>query len=184
MCDNLKKLFDKKTKANCSISIKVPQSGTVRADDSVENLCRDTKHSATRDTQKYTEANHTIIGNTAYTKVLNSVQQRDENNFHYINNNISNTPDYQNTSRGLRSDDNNADDLPYKSELVYPIIPIQRKKDDDNDYRIWGFICVDCDAINGFDSKYDKAIIEGVADGVHDILMARYSFKTNQYGEH
>ena len=72
--------------------------------------------------------------------------------------------------------------LPYKSELIYPILPVHRVSE--QDYNIWGFICVDCDVANGFDNKYDKAIVEVVADGVHDIMMARHSFKTKVHGEH
>ncbi len=173
MCDNLKILFDKKTKANCSVSIKLPKSATVSAGAAVDNLCRDTAHS-TRDTDKYKSTEHTIIGNTGYTMILHNVQTKKEDSFHYINNNIPKTPDYQNTSKGIYNDGI----LPYKSELICPILPIQRKED--KDFHIWGFICVDCDSINGFDSKYDKAIIEGVADGVHDILITRNSFKIKE----
>ncbi|MBL7693161.1 MAG: hypothetical protein JNM41_16325, partial [Flavipsychrobacter sp.] len=169
--DNLKIIFDKTTKTKCSVSIKVPQSGTVNANDTVENLCRDTDHS-TRDTDTYKSINHTIIGNSGFTFILHQVQARDEDNFHYINTNISQTSNYQNTSKQAYSNGK----LPYESELIYPIVPIHRTCNDD--YRIWGFICIDCDKPYQFRVKYEKAIVEGVADGLHDIMMARHSFKT------
>lgn len=58
--------------------------------------------------------------------------------------------------------------LPYKSEIVVPIIPSYAKQ-----YDIIGFLCVDCEHSNKFDPIYDPALIEGVADGIYDILFNR-----------
>lgn len=174
ICNNLKIIFDKITHANSSVSIKVPLIGPVSANTVLMNLCRDKAHSLVRDTAKYKETQHTIIGNTSFQVPLNNVLKGDRENFCYLNNDIDTTPHYQNTSRDAFPNGV----LPYKSELVYPIIPslsYENSNSDEakNQFEIWGFLCVDCDLPGKFSSKYDVAIMEGVADGVFDVIMER-----------
>jgi hypothetical protein len=48
-----------------------------------------------------------------------------------------------------------------------------------NRHYILGFICVDCDTKNKFtDELYSSAILEGVADGLYDIIE-KYKAKNN-----
>lgn len=164
LCDKIKEIFDKKNLCDCSVSIKVPVKGTVSEKTSIKNLCRDT-HSVIRDNPNYEAVNHTIIGNTAFQKVLNNVLRKKEDLF-YLNNDITNSRDYENTSKELYENQI----LPYNSEIVVPIIPSHTKEFD-----IMGFLCVDCALSNKFDIKYDPALIEGVADGIYDILFSRNS---------
>jgi len=172
LCDNLKKLFDNKNMCKCSVSIKVPIKGAVTENTSVKNLCRDSEHHLIRDTEKYKEVDHTIIGNTAYRKILNNVLRKSKNGFYYFNNNITKTIDYDNTSKEVYPDGI----LPYKSEIVVPIIPSLSSVN--NIYDLIGFLCVDCNEIDRFNEKYDTVLIEGVADGIYDIL-SKYIIKKN-----
>jgi hypothetical protein len=91
-----------------------------------------------------------------------------------INNNINLNADYQNTSR----DANPNRALSYKSEIVVPIIPITRKLP--NSYNLLGFICVDCEIEDKFaDELYSSAILEGVADGLYDVIEKYMTIKSN-----
>jgi hypothetical protein len=167
-CNNLQIIFNKKTKRTCSVSIKVPSKGNMNASTVVNNLCRDSIASKTRDTDIYRDTKHTIIGNTAYQKIVNNLLTERKNNLFYLNNDINSSKDYENTSRSAY----NGGILPYSSELVCPIIP-QIWDKTGNNYDCLGFICIDCDSRNVFDDKYDVAIIAGVADGIYDLITLR-----------
>ena len=167
-CDTLKRIFDRKTKSNCCVSIKVPVSlGTSLETLALKNLCRDSFHK-TRDTEQYKSISHTIIGNTAYTKIVNKLLRGNQKHLAYINNDIHHSLEYENTSKECYENGI----LPYKSELVFPIVPI---KGNENERRnLMGFICIDCNAPNKFDEKrYDIPMIEGIADGIFDIFVKR-----------
>ena len=164
LCDMLKDIFDKKTRENCCVSIKVPVKDTqdlMKME--VRNLCRDSSH-PDRDTKKYEETKHTVINNTAYLEVVRSILNNSKY-LEYVNNDIGNTRNYHNTSLGCYTQG----ELPYKSELVYPILPIRRQG---KDYKMCGFICVDCNKENAFDENlYDVAMVQGVSDGIYDIMV-------------
>lgn len=166
LCDKLKEIFDNKTKADCSVSIKVPISKVDNPRDmEVRNLCRDSQHYG-RDTERYQQAHHTVQGNTAYLEVVNKILDN-ETDLAYVNKNINNTPTYHNTSK----DCYNNGLLDYNSELVYPILPIRR---DGHDYRLFGFICADCKRPDAFEEKgLEVDMIQGVADGIYDIIEKR-----------
>ena len=167
-CDTLKRIFDKKTKSNCCVSIKVPISlGTSLETLELKNLCRDSFHK-TRDTEQYKSISHTIIGNTAYTKIVNKLLRGNQKHLAYINNDIHHSLEYENTSKECYENGI----LPYKSELVFPIVPI--KGNEKERRNLMGFICIDCNAPNKFDEKrYDIPMIEGIADGIFDIFVKR-----------
>lgn len=169
-CNILKTIFDRKTKGNCCVSIKVP----VGQFDSIEawslgNLCRDEFHHE-RDTQQYAETKHTVIGNTPYTVILNSLLNVKSRPLpFYVNNDIEGTKDYMNTSRELHQEAQR-----YKSELVHAIVPILG----DHEYRheLLGFLCVDCDKKDAFDiQRYDIPMVEGIVDGIYDIIKSKTS---------
>ena len=167
LCDQLKEIFDKKTGANCSVSIKIPLQDV---DDMykivVRNLCRDSFHPE-RDTKKYESAKHTVVDNTAYLEVVRKILNKNKTPF-YINNNIKESRDYNNSSIGCYSQTG----LPYQSELVYPIIPIYN----DRDYKMCGFVCVDSDKPNSFDENlYDIPMMQGICDGIYDIFDKKLS---------
>ena len=165
LCDNLKTVFDSKTKSDCCVSIKIPVSNENTPVESFvfENLCRDRFHGQ-RDTDLYMKTKHTVIGNTPFTSIINNIRTSSDQ-LAYINNNISQSQDYLNTSRVCYSDGK----LPYNSELVYPIIPL---KNPDGKARLLGFICVDCKDSDVFDKmRYDIPVVSGVADSIYDIIQ-------------
>ncbi|MDY0388309.1 MAG: hypothetical protein RBT65_14560 [Methanolobus sp.] len=164
LCDNIQKAFNGKNSCRCSVSIKVPVKGSLTEQTSVVNLCRDSENSKLRDNPNYKAIDHTIIGNTPFRKVLNNVLRNNPDGFYYLNNDISNSKDYDNTSKEVYTNGV----LPYNSEIVVPIIPTER--DNSKIYETLGFLCVDCVNKNKFDPKYDVALIEIVADGIYDIL--------------
>ena len=172
-CNGLKEIYDRILKSETCVSIKVPiRDISVREHTTLMNLTRDTKHHS-RDTQKYKNIKHTIIGNTSFSycfsKVVNNSKEKA-----YINNKVNETENYNNTSRECY--DNGI--LPYNSELVYPIVPLLNESK--NNSICHGFICIDSIKQNAFRSKYDVAILEGVADGIYDLISERNNSINNQ----
>ncbi len=170
LCDTLKKIFDKKTKAECCVSIKVPiSSGENLMSLELCNLCRDSSHkSKSRDTEIYKQIKHRIIGNTAYSIIVNKILRGNQKHLAYVNNNIAGSSDYENTSKDAYPNGT----FPYNSELVYPIVPI--KGNETNDRALKGFICIDCNESNKFDeNRYDIPLVQGVADGIYDLFTRR-----------
>ncbi|MBY0482137.1 MAG: hypothetical protein K2Q21_12325 [Chitinophagaceae bacterium] len=165
-CNNLKTIYDEVTKSNCGVSIKVP-IGDNKVDEKtvLVNLTRDINHQD-RDTKLYSGVKHTIIGNTAFSSSFNKFMLGQKEK-HFINNNINASTNYDNTSRQCYD----SGKLPYESELVHPIVPI--KNVDSKNLNCHGFICIDSNKKNVFNGKYDIAIIEGVADGLYDIISLR-----------
>jgi hypothetical protein len=174
-CEKTKQIFDLHEKGKYSVSIKVGKTSSIDPSASVVNLCRNSD-SQIRDTDKYRQTDHTIIGNTAFQVVVNSILRQKEvgHKTYYLNNNIDLSQDYQNTSK----DANPNRQLSYKSEIVVPIIPLTRKIP--TNYGLLGFICVDSDVKNGFsDELYSSAILEGIADGLYDIIEKYQQIKNN-----
>lgn len=170
LCDTLKKIFDKKTKAECCVSIKVPiSSGENLMSLELCNLCRDSSHkSKSRDTEMYKQIKHRIIGNTAYSIIVNKILRGNQKHLAYVNNNIAGSSDYENTSKDAYPNGT----FPYNSELVYPIVPIKGNKT--NDRALKGFICIDCNESNKFDeNRYDIPMVQGVSDGIYDLFTRR-----------
>ncbi len=172
ICNELKQFFDNKTSAKCGVSIKV----TLSKDKEItswkfRNLCRDDKNTC-RDTAEYLRAEHTVVGNTPYQHVVNQLI-RHSTKVAYINNNIPEAKDYLNTSKI-----NEETILPYKSELVYPIMPLKRGEVDSV---MCGFLCVDCDKIEKFDEKrYDVPVIESIIDNLYELLVRVIDTRKNE----
>lgn len=172
-CNNLKTIYDKITRGNCCVSIKIPlQDIAVHEKTVLKNLTRDVKHKSS-DSDEYKGTKHTLIGNTAFSYTLGKVLEKSKEKY-YINNDVKGSENYLNTSKNSVPDGI----LQYESELVHPIIPIISHNN--KDFDCVGFICIDCDKKNAFiDTKYQIAIIEGVADGLYDIIS-----QVNQNKEH
>jgi len=84
---------------------------------------------------------------------------------YYINNSVNKTQNYLNTSKECHENEI----LPYNSELVHSITP--KKSSDSKNFNCHGFLCIDSDIENAFDSKYCPAILEGVCDGIYDLIL-------------
>jgi len=173
ICNELKLFFDKKTKSTCSVSIKIPaasehpehiNSHVVTASTTVENLCRDPQ-AKSRDTDAYKEIEHTIIGNTPYSHILDNIKTK-KNQLYYLNQNINGNPEYRNTSRSAYTDGI----LPYKSEIACPLI---RFGGEQTNYDVLGFICLDSNREKVFNEKYDPKIIENISDELYDLIVSR-----------
>jgi hypothetical protein len=184
-CQQLKKIYTQKTKKMCSVSIKLVVDNTnIDANKPVKNLCRDTQNSE-RDTKQYDGIVHHIFSNSCYNSILTRLLGNKKDIF-YVNNNISEDKNYENTSRPCYKEGK----LPYESELVVPIIPKLR---DDNP-NLMGFLCIDCKEKNAFTDKYNIAIAEGIAESIYDLIKRHKSqtieaqilinevIKTNQDG--
>jgi len=175
-CNNLKISFDGITKSNCSVSIKVPiKDSKVEEHSTLKNLTRDSQNSQ-RDTSKYQETEHTILGNSAFSNCLDNVL-KDRPNKYYLNNDVNNENNYRNTSKDCYKDGI----LPYNSELVFPIVPLKKTEKDNFDCH--GFLCIDSDKANIFDEKYAPAIVSGVADGIYDLIFQSNSESNEQYND-
>ena len=175
ICNELKSLFETNNSCKCSVSIKVPVAGKITKDTliselAVSNLCRDSEATGIRDTQKYNSTNHTITGNTPYNVIVENVFKRHTQKLFYSNNAVSVKDGYQSTSIGTYGNN----DLAYQSEIVVPILPI---KIEDKDYDLLGFLCVDCVTKDKFHFKYDVPLVQGVSDGIYDLLSKRQTIK-------
>lgn len=168
LCDNLESLFSSMTKSKCAVSIKV----FVNKDDdiaiescSVINLVRDSKHFS-RNTDKYKEINHTIIGNSSYSYVINNIL-KGNGEFLYVNNSINSSDNYLNTSKDVYS----FGVLPYNSELVYPLLPAYCKKDRQENQKIVGFLCVDSEKTNCFPhTEYIQEIMRIASNQIYNVI--------------
>jgi len=171
MLDQLKKIFDAKTKSECAVSIKLSvKAEPMNGESKVINICRDTD-SYHRDTPAYTRQRHTIKGNTCFNHICEELGN--EVQAFYVNNNIQNSPDYLNTGKSAYP----RQELPYKSEIVVPLIPLYAT-DEDTDLIALGFLCIDSNKANVFDSKYDLDILQGAAEGMYDIIKSARNLLT------
>lgn len=161
-CAKVKEIFDRKTKSNCCVSIKVPQSNYSESGQwismQVKNIARDQQHLTERDTPEYNKMEHNIIGNTAYSTIVSLVLNSKKKKF-YLKNNVQEDESYLSTSPYIY----------YKSELVVPIIPTDY--DNINDIEFLGFLCIDSDRKNSFDKdRYDISMTRGIADSLYSLI--------------
>lgn len=173
VCDSIKTIFDSKTKSPCAVSIKLPLSGAISTSSEtqtqftevIRTICRDTA-SQSRNTETQKAIRHTIVGNTPYLKILLLAGSSSNSRpFFYSNHDIRNSRDYESTSRAGYTNQC----LPYNSQLVIPIMPIMPTESEQN--KIAGFLVIDSNSNYTFGDKYDIGILEGVADGLYDVIM-------------
>ena len=161
-CNKIKEFFDSRTGSDTSVSIKIPVLCDFEYESmEMRNLCRDSQHFS-RDNDKYKSIKHTVIGNTAYNSIVADLREQ-KSQIYYINNDIEHTKGYRNTSLVCYEDG-----LPYKSEIVVPIIPLNK---DGLDYQMVGFLCLDSNNRKAFnDPRYDIQYLRGIADGLYDVV--------------
>lgn len=180
-CNQIKIIFDRKTHSDCCVSIKVPIANYNSTDHweciHVKNIARDQAHLTERDTAGYKSAHHTIIGNTAFSKVIALIMSNCKNRNVYLNNDVDKDPNYQTTSIIAEE----RDDIPYKSELVVPIIP--SRYDNLNSIKFGGFLCIDSNKKNVFDDKrYDIPMTKGLADGLYSLTQTLIQIREQANG--
>ncbi len=171
VCDNIKLIFDKLTNSNCSVSIKVISADLEQnhllskeqiVNCEVVNIVRDRFHTE-RDTDDYKNAKHIIRDNTAFNSIISKLGK--VKNF-YRNNHVDLNNGYITTSP-LQEYDEDTPKLPYKSELVYPIVKIIEGDTSD----IKGFLCIDSDKFDSFNTKdIDNELAELFSSTFHNII--------------
>lgn len=157
ICNKLRDCTDKLTDTRCCVSIKLIEGdndGTYLMDidkisnQKVMNVARDNNHRS-RDTEEYNQAEHYIRENTAYATIVGGLRK---NRRFYLNNDVNLGNSYMTTSP-YGEDDDSTPVIPYKSELVFPIM-----KTSGNKYSFVGFLCIDSDSTDAF--RKDNEIVE------------------------
>ncbi len=165
ICNEMKKFFDKKTKKECFVSVKVPREPGVNINEMiVENICRDDVSENMRNTDAYKAQVHLLFGNTAYTSIVTRMYNK-KYKAYYINNHVNKDSNYETTSIEAY-----AKGLPYKSEFVFPLTthPVEITK---GPGEISGFVCVDCKDEDGFqDDRYSVHLMKCVASNLDKIM--------------
>ena len=163
ICNKMKEFFDHKTGSKCSVSIKVLVANTEEQfnyDALVKHICRDEICVESRLLIDNSEG-HTISKNTSYQWIINQIRYKKKDRY-YINWDVKQMPHYTNSYYVQR------DQIPYRSELIVPIIPI----DFSSNMFAGGFISIECEEPHKFNTIYDTALARGIAEGIYDVLMA------------
>ena len=188
LCNKLKELFEKRFNHNYSVCIKVlgPEVNldAINPETQVSTLIRDFKSYKSR--SQPSVVRHNIFSNTCYLEIFYNLSNIGKS--HYLNNSLISDNNYRNTSFQIYGELPEECDsveertkhwkLPYKSELVVPITPLEM----DGSKRIYnflGYLCIDCDEEDAFHSKYDTQMIKGVADGIFDIIKLKNNLNQN-----
>jgi hypothetical protein len=181
VCGKLKDVYDKVTGKSCSICIKViADDSPMGVKTELMTLCRDPKtggnHKRTV-VDKHPDVHHSIFKNTCFLNFFQHLGKADGK--FYLNNNLPDTRGYENTSFEVHgpvpaeavttAQRDKEWPLPYKSELVVPISPLNYNHTAE-DTLAYGFISVDSNETNAFNNRYDPGMLQGVADGIFDIL--------------
>ena len=178
LCNKLKELFEKRFKHNYSVCIKVlgPEVSLTEIDPQtqVSTLCRDYNSWKIR---SQPPIKHNIFANSCFFEIFYSIE--DVSKAHYLNNDLTEDRYYKNTSfqiygelpENITTHQERKDNwkLPYKSELVVPITPLEIEAEK-RKHNFLGYLCVDCSDEDAFHSKYDTQMLKGVADGIYDLI--------------
>lgn len=184
LCNQLKELFEKRLNQNYSVCIKVlgPEVDLKNIDPKtqVTTLCRDFKSWKSRSQPTFVK--HNIFDNSCFIDIFHNIAS--SNKSHYLNNDLTEDRYYKNSSfqvyGEIPEDANSTEErrkhwkLPYKSELVVPITPLEIDPKDVKQ-NFLGYLCVDCNEEEAFHSKYDTQMLKGVADGIYDIIKLKYN---------
>lgn len=169
LCNLLQVVFTKKTRSNCSVSIKVSiLNSPVSADSELKDLCIDYKHQFLSASNEDLKQKYTVKGNTAFQVAVSNILYY-KVPFYYLNNNIPKTRNYQSSSQSAHPHKK----LAKKSEFVYPLIPLPAQSNpiENEKVEIWGFLCIESDRKNSFRNRFDVPLVAGVANRLLDILM-------------
>lgn len=188
-CNNIKEIFDYKTKSCSSVSIKViadfhHNDNVANLNSRVENLVRNSEADS-RNSANYNAIEHTIAKNTCYQRILtNFMSGNKQDKLYFLSNDLPGENEYDNSSFELHQEfvDSYKDDpkkrrekwpLPYRSELVLPISQWDSSKEDE--LAIIGFMCIDCELERKevFNNEYDVKMIKGISDGLYDFIKTK-----------
>lgn len=182
LCNNLKEMFERRFKHTYSVCIKVlgpdVDLTNITAYTQVTTLCRDEQSYRRRNLSNHVP--HNIFENTCFVEIFHNIDN--PNKSFYLNNDLAEDKYYKNTSfniygqipENLSTIDQRKKNwtLPYRSELVVPITPIE--SDQERKKQFLGYLCVDCSEEDAFHARYDTNLLKGVADGIFDVLKNKY----------
>ncbi len=183
LCNNLKYVYEKRFSYKYSVCVKLlgPQIDwdNITHHTPVSTICRD--ENSYRSRSQPNTVIHNIFSNTCFVEIFNNIHNPDKS--FYINNDLPEDKYYKNSSFNVYGElPESADSieerrkhwtLPYKSEIVVPISPLNSTLDD-RLKEFMGYLCVDCNEENAFHSKYDVGTLRGVADGVYDLVKTAF----------
>jgi hypothetical protein len=185
-CDKIRRIYEFKTKAKCSVSIKTfldlnSENNDITFETRVVNLIRDSEGKERYANSTYDSKIHTIANNTCYQRIISKFFSGKFDDMYFLSNDIPSIEDYENSSFELfpkytteirNNKDTRRSEYPleYRSELVVSITSII--KEDKTTFPILGFLCVDCELekVEVFNSKYDVPLLQGVSDGLYDFI--------------
>ena len=153
--DSVKEWTSEMANCECSVSIKMlEQPASVNNGDyrklTVRNICRDRQSAISRNSHKYNESVHKIEDNTAYINTINKLKKSSQT-IYYANKCVDvRNGEYQTSSLAAYNYN-----LPYKSEIVFPIV--QPFHESEDDITIFGFLCVDSESSLDF-KKIDGCV--------------------------
>jgi len=180
VCSQLREIFFQKTKHKCSICIKVITDSEATAGTTVVTLARDSKAHEDKKRQnvdKRMDVLHPIDRNTCFRNIFNYLGEKKGRA--YFNNDLPAEGGYENTSFNIHGD---VEDglvteerrkkwtLPYRSEIVVPICPLNHLPNANERKLLYGFLCLDSVEPNVFNERYDIEILRGIADDLFDII--------------
>lgn len=188
MCEQIRKIFEYKTEKQYSVAIKVSDNETSRQkryeDYKLTVLYTDKRSKKQRKNLNGCDIN--LSENSCFEYM---VEEGEPNPFYYVNNDVVTDLSYRSSASKIfesSSDIRNLEErkekwsLPYKSELVVPICPLRiMDMESERKKYVIGFICIDCNDTDGFNEKYDTGIMQGVADGIYDILSLLIESRDN-----
>lgn len=166
ICNEVKKYFDRLTKAFCAVSIKLPVKPADLMELEVVNVRRDDVSSIIRDTDAYKQQKHFVFQNTAYMTIITRLS-KGKSNATYINNDVDVESNYETTSLGAYANGI----LPYKSEMVTAIRKYPLNKRMRSSSELMGFFCIDCPAKDAFSSdRYYICVANLISDALFRIV--------------
>ncbi len=167
LCDNLAQTFTLITGTKCRASVKI----LTREDNALKAITfcrnRDPINNPKNNTIK-----HWLDKNTDFLEVFDKIDA--PGGAYFFSNLLPFRYGYQNTSFEVYKGkpDNNLLlrylrwTLPYRSTIVMPICPCSEQ----NQKMLVGFLCIDSAPILAFKADYDVPLLEGVADGIYNLI--------------
>lgn len=172
-CNKSKYLFDKVSNTHCCVSIKVvledAHTNTVKdlVNRRVNNLLHDDSHQD-RHSEHYKDTEHIISANTAFNNVVNNIYKKKH---YFIGKNLRDDENYLTSSAACAELEGKTynQDLPYGSELVYPIF--KRISNSNNQLCLRGFLCIDSESNEGFNSDGMEVLLARIlSNGLYDLI--------------
>jgi len=180
----LKHTFDDILPVKCNVCIKI----VVKNEEDINNpriitFARDLPSKMVREPNSE-NSKHFVDNNSCYKHFYTNIGKK-KGDF-YLNNNLIKDSKYMNSSHNFYGNlpENCASEgerlenwkLPYKSELVVPIVPLNTS---DPHKEIIGFLCIDANEIEVFAEKYDPYLLLGTADGIYNVMKLYYENDKN-----